>query len=402
MATGIEMARHKLTEAGIKRIDQAGIYSDGDGLFMRVRKGGSRQWFFIYKRDKKRTEIGLGGYGQGTAPVSLALAREKAEAIRGKLARGFDPREERKPARVITFKHCMDELLASKEGSWKNDKHRAQWLMTLQDYAKPLHDLPVDQIAIGDVKACLMTHWQDRPVTADRLRGRVQAVIDYGIAHGWRTAHNPARWQGLLDKVMPPRRKSSRGHHAALAYADAPVMAKALRKSVGTAARAVEFLMLTAARSGEARFATFDEIDFEARTWTVPADRMKADKEHVVPLTDRAVDILQAMRQRSTSSLVFAGAVNDRPISDTAMTKALRLASPDKAATLHGLRSTFRDWCGDQTTFPRDVAEAALAHAVSDKTEAAYRRGTAFDKRRELMTAWENYLAVAPQTAEAA
>lgn len=396
------MARHKLTEAGIKRLDQAGIYSDGDGLFIRVRKGGSRQWFFIYKRDNKRTEIGLGGYGQGTAPVSLALAREKAEAIRSKLARGFNPREERKPARVITFKHCMDELLASKEGSWKNDKHRAQWLMTLQDYAKPLHDLPVDQIAIGDVKACLMTHWQDRPVTADRLRGRMQAVIDYGIAHGWRTAHNPARWQGLLDKVMPPRKKASDSHHAALKYTDAAMTAKGLRKSAGTAARIVEFLMLTAARSGEARFATFDEIDFEARTWTVPADRMKAGKEHVVPLTDRAIHILQALRQRSTGKLVFAGAVNDRPISDTAMTKALRRASPDKAATLHGLRSTFRDWCGDKTTFARDVAEAALAHAISDKTEAAYRRGNALDKRREMMTAWEEYLAVAPKTAEAA
>lgn len=386
------MARHKLTEAGIKRLDQAGIYSDGDGLFLRVRKGGSRQWFFIFKRHGNRTEIGLGGYGQGTAPVSLALAREKAEAIRGKLARGVDPRDEKKPPRVITFKHCLDELLASKEGGWKNDKHRAQWHMTLNDYAKPLHAMPISEIAIGDVKACLMPHWQDRPVTADRLRGRIQAVIDYGIAHGWRTAHNPARWQGLLDKVMPPRRKMARGHHAALGYRDAPALAKALRKSSGTAARAVEFLMLTAVRSGEARFATFDEIDFQDRTWTIPAERMKADREHVVPLTDRAIAILQAMRQQSTSALVFGGAVNDRPISDTAMTKALRLASPDKAATLHGLRSTFRDWCGDQTDFARDVAEAALAHAVSDKTEAAYRRQTALDKRRELMAAWESYL----------
>ncbi len=387
------MARHKLTEAGIKRLDKAGIYSDGDGLFLRVRKGGSAQWFFIYKRGGKRTEIGLGGYGQGTAPVPLSLARTKAEDIRAKLARDIDPREERKPVRVITFKHCMDELLASKADGWKNDKHRAQWHMTLEDYAKPLHHMPVDGIAIGDVKACLIPHWQERPVTADRLRARVQAVIDYGIAHGWRTGHNPARWTGLLDKVMPPRRKLVRGHHAALAYRDAPQMAKALKQSTGVAARAVEFLMLTAARSGEARFATFDEIDFAARTWTVPAERMKAEKEHVVPLTSRAMEVLEAMRQRSTGSLVFAGSVDDRPISDTAMTKALRLASPDKTATLHGLRSTFRDWCGDETNFPRDVAEAALAHTLSDKTEAAYRRGTAFDKRRKLMDVWGAYLA---------
>jgi integrase len=386
------MARHKLSDVGIRRLEKAGIYSDGDGLFLRVRKGGSRQWFFIYRRGGKRVEMGLGGYGQGTAPVSLALAREKAEAIRHKLARGADPRGNSRPARVITFKHCMDELLRSKEGGWTNGKHRAQWHMTLNDYAAPLHCLPIGEIAVGDVKACLEPHWQERPVTANRLRSRIQAVIDYGIAHGWRTAGNCARWTGLLDKIMPPRQRLGRGHHAALAYSQAPKLAAGLRLSAGTAARAVEFLLLTAARTGEARGATFDEIDLGARLWTVPADRMKAGREHVVPLCGRAVAIVQAMRQRSTGKLLFGGGLDSRPISDTAMTKALRLASPDKSATLHGLRSTFRDWCGDKTEFPRDVAEAALAHAVSDKVEAAYRRGTALEKRRELMLAWEAYL----------
>ena len=384
------MARFKLTDAAIKRLDQPGIYSDGEGLFLRVRKGGSRQWFFITRRGGKRAEIGLGGYGQGTAPVSLAIAREKADAIRDQLARGINPRD--KPASAITFKHCMDELLRSKEGAWKNDKHRAQWHMTLRDYAEPLHELPVADIVVGHVKAALEPHWTERPVTADRLRSRIQAVLDYGIAHGWRTASNVARWQGLLDKVMPPRQKVA-GHHAALAYADAPKLAKALRQSTGVAARAVEFVMLTAARTGEARGATFDEIDTAAGTWTVPADRMKAGKIHVVPLSARALAIVEAMRQQATGSLIFGGGIADRPISDTAMTKALRLASPDKAATLHGLRSTFRDWCGDKTEFPREVAEAALAHMLSDKTEAAYRRSTALEKRRELMAAWEAYLA---------
>jgi integrase len=387
------MARHKLTDTGIKRLEKPGIYSDGDGLFLRTRKGGSRQWFFIYKRQGKRTEIGLGGYGQGTAPVSLTLARQKAEAIRQRLARGVDPREDRRPARVITFKHCMDELLRSKEGAWKNTKHRAQWEMTLKDYGEPLHALPVAEIAVGDVKACLEPHWQERPVTADRLRSRIGAVLDYAIAHGWRTAGNSARWKGLLDKIMPPRQRLGRGHHAALAYADAPMLAKGLRQSSGTAARAVEFLLLTAARCGEVRGATFDEIDTKAKTWTVPAERMKAGKVHVVPLPERALAIVEAMRQRSTSSLLFPGTVEDRAVSDTSMTKALRLASPDKTATLHGLRSTFRDWCGDKTEFPRDVAEAALAHSLSDKTEAAYRRSSALEKRRELMLAWEAYLA---------
>lgn len=387
------MARHKLSESNLKRLDKPGIYGDGDGLFLRVRKGGSKQWFFIFKRAGKRTEIGLGGYGQGTAPVSLLLAREKAEVIRQKLARGEDPREEaRKPARVVTFKDCMDGLLKAKAGDWTNDKHRAQWEMTLREYAKPLHDLSIAGIVIGDVKECLLPHWQERPETADRLRSRIQAVIDYGIAHGWRTAGNPARWKGLLDKVMPKRQKLTRGHHAALAYADAPKMIAKLRQSSGTAARAVEFLALTAVRTGEVREAAFDEIDTYAKTWTIPADRMKTDREHVVPLTDRAMAIVETMRQRATSTLIFGGGVENRPISDTAMTKALRLASPDKSATLHGLRSTFRDWAGDCTEHPREIAEMALAHQVGNEVERAYRRSDALEKRRQLMEDWEKYL----------
>lgn len=393
------MARHKLSESNLKRLDKPGIYGDGDGLFIRVRKGGSKQWFFIFKREGKRTEIGLGGYGQGTAPVSLALAREKAEAIRQKLARGEDPRNEaRKPARVVTFKDCMDGLLKAKTDDWTNDKHRAQWEMTLREYAKPLHDLPVADIVMGDVKDCLMEHWQERPETADRLRSRIQAVIDYGIAHEWRTAGNPARWKGLLDKVMPARKKLQRGHHAALAYAEAPALIAKLRESSGVAARAVEFLVLTAARSGEVRGATFDEIDAKAKTWTVPAERMKAGKEHVVPLADRALSIVDAMRQRATGPLIFGGGIDGRPISDTAMTKALRLASPDKSATLHGMRSCFRDWAGDETEHSRETAEQALAHLVGNAVERAYRRGDALEKRRQLMVDWLAHLETKPKS----
>ncbi len=387
------MAQRKLSETAIKRLDKPGIYSDGDGLFLRVRDGGSKQFIFIYRRGKTRSEFGLGGYGQGTAPVSLALAREKADAIRDKLARGFDPTAERKPPRVITFRHCMDELLAAKAPEWTNEKHRAQWEMTLREYAKPLHDMPVAEIVMGDVKACIIPHWQERPETADRLRSRIQAVIDYAIAHEWRTAGNPARWKGLLDKVMPARRKLERGHHAALAYAAVPEMMAGLSESSGVAARCVEFLTLTAARSGEARGATFSEIDREAHTWTVPPERMKAGKAHVVPLSARALEIVDAMLQRATSELIFGGGVDGRPISDTAMTKALRLASPDKAATLHGMRSAFRDWAGDKTTFPREVAEACLAHAVGNAVEQAYRRGDALEKRRKLMDAWAAFCA---------
>jgi integrase len=334
---------------------------------------------------------GLGGYGQGTAPVSLALAREKADAIRDKLARGLDPAAERKPPRVITFGHCMEDLLAAKASEWTNGKHRQQWEMTLREYAKLLHDLPIAEIAKGDVKACILRHWKERPEAADRLRSRIQAVINYAIAHEWSTAGNPARWKGLLDKVMPARRKLERGHHAALAYAAVPGMMAALRQSSGVAACGVEFLTLTAARSGEARGATFAEIDANARTWTVPAERMKAGKAQFVPLCDRALEIVEAVRQRATSDLIFGGGVDAPPISHTAMTKALRLASPDKSATLHGMRSAFRDWAGDKTTFPREVAEGCLAHAVGNAVEQAYRRGDALEKRRKLMDAWADY-----------
>lgn len=392
MATGSEMARHKLTEASIKKTDKPGVYGDGDGLFLRVRKGGSRQWFFIYRRGTARTEIGLGGYGQGTAPVSLSLAREKADALRDRLARGEDLKAEKKTVRVVTFADCMDGLLKTKADDWTNDKHRAQWEMTLREYAAPLHPLPIADVVIGDVKECLAPHWQDRPETADRLRSRIQAVIDYGIAHGWRTAGNPARWKGLLDKVMPARKKLQRGHHAALAYADASKLTAKLRQSSGTAARAVEFIALTAARTGEARGATFDEIDTTARTWTVPAARMKAGREHVVPLSDRAIAIVETMRQQATGDFIFGGGVDGRPISDTAMTKALRLASPDKTATLHGLRSMFRDWAGEETDVPREIAEWSLAHHVGNAVERAYRRGDALEKRRALMAAWATYL----------
>ncbi|MDW9543320.1 DUF4102 domain-containing protein [Sinorhizobium meliloti] len=383
------MARNKLSETKIKSLAKPGIYGDGEGLYLRVQKGGSKNWVFIFRRGAKRNEVGLGGYGQGTAPVSLALAREKAEAIRQQLARGEDPRADRISTKPKTFADCMEALIETKEKEWTNDKHADQWRMTLREYAKPLHDMPVADIVMGDVKDCVLPHWQERPETADRLRSRIQAVIDYAIAHEWRTAGNPARWKGLLDKVMPRRQKLQRGHHAALAYAQAPQLIAKLKESSGTAARAVEFLTLTTTRTREGREALFTEVDVEAKTWMVPAERMKAGKEHVVPLCDRALAIVEIMRQQATGPYIFGG---EKPVSSTAMTKALRLASPDKAATLHGLRSMFRDWAGDCTDYPREIAEAALAHSVGNEVEQAYRRGSALEKRRSLMYDWATYL----------
>jgi integrase len=384
------MARNKLSEAKAKALAKPGVYGDGDGLYLRIHKGGTKSWFFIFTRDGKRRELGLGGYG-GTAPVSLARAREKADKIREKLANGEDPTVDRTPAGPVTFEKCMRDLLKSKADGWKNPKHGHQWKMTLEEYAKPLHAKPIAEITVGDVEAALLPHWLERPETASRLRGRIQAVIDYAIARGWRTSANPAVWKGLLDKILPAQNVMI-AHHAALAYKHAPAFIQKLRTSSGTSARAVEFMALTAARAGEVRGATFAEIDIDAATWTIPAGRMKGGKAHVVPLTDRVIQVVEAMRQQSAGDLLFVGDVSGKPISDTAMTKALRLASPDKKATLHGLRSMFRDWTGDKTEFPREVAEAALAHAVGNAVEQAYRRGSALEKRRELMDAWAAYL----------
>lgn len=383
------MAKNKLSETKIRALTKPGIYSDGDGLYMRVQRAGSKNWIFIWRRGTARNEIGLGGYGQGTAPVTLAIARQKADIVRDQLARGEDPRAEKKAAKPKTFKDCMEMLIEVKEAEWTNPKHADQWRMTLREYAKPLHDIPVADIVLGDVKEALMPHWSERPETADRLRSRIQAVIDYAIAHEWRTAGNPARWRGLLENVMPGRQKLTRGHHAALAYASAPALSKKLQASPGTAARAVEFLALTATRTRETRLAEFSEFDLAAKTWTVPAIRMKRGKAHVVPLSDRAVEIVEAMRDIATGPFLFGG---EKAVSDTALTKALRVASPDKTATLHGLRSMFRDWCGDKTEYPREVAEQALAHAVGNATEAAYRRMDALEKRRKLMADWAKYL----------
>jgi integrase len=388
-----KMARHKLSESKIKTLP-VGIHGDGDGHFLRVRKHKpkdgskdtiSRQWFFIFRRGKERKELGLGGYGQGTAPVDLALAREKAEAVRKRLARGEELTSRK------TFLELMEDVIAVKAASFRNDKHRAQWRMTLDKYAKPLHKKPIADITRDDVVETLKPIWEKIPETADRTRMRIAAVIDHAKARGLFSGDNPADWRGGLKDLLPARQKLTRGHHAAVAYSDLPAVIAKLRQAAGTSARAVEFAALTAARSGEVRGATWAEIDFTEALWNVPAERMKAGREHEVPLSDRAVAILRAMQQQATGDLVFEGGRGGKPISDTAMVKALRAAGAGDA-TLHGLRSSFRDWAGDQTEFPREVAEAALAHVISDKTEAAYRRGTALQKRRSLMEMWAEFL----------
>jgi len=392
MPTGMALPRNKLSETRIRTLEKPGIYSDGDGLYLRVRnhrgKDGTltvnRDWKFIFRRGDVRKEIGLGSYGKGTASVSLVLAREKADVERDRLARG------QTIVRRKTFAEVMDDVIAVKEASFKNDKHKAQWRMTLDRYAKPLHGKTISEITRDDVVETLLPIWTTIPETADRTRMRIAAVIDHAKARGLFQGDNPADWRGGLKELLPARR-TKQDHHAAVAYKDLPAVVAKLRESNSTSARAVEFIALTAARSGEVRGAVWDEIDFDESLWTIPAERMKAGRLHEVPLSARAVSILSAMNQRSTGAIVFEGGKDGRPISDTAMIKSLRAAGGAQA-TLHGLRSSFRDWAGDQTDYPRDVAEAALAHVIKDKTEAAYRRGSALEKRRALMDDWADYL----------
>lgn len=379
------MARNKLSETRIRTLSKPGVYSDGDGLYLRVRSGGSKQWIFIHKRGGIRTETGLGGYGQGTAPVSLALAREKADALRERLARGEELHNRK------TFLDVMDDVLTVKKASFKNEKHKDQWSMTLTKYAEPLHKKLVAEITRDDVVEVLKPIWAKIPETADRTRQRIAAVIDHAKARGLYVGDNPADWRGGLKELLPARSKLSRGHHAAVGYKDLAAVIAKLRASPAASARAVEFVALTAARSNEARSMMWDEVDFQERLWTVPGERMKAGKPHEVPLTDRAIAILKERLAMRTGNLVWEGDKEGKPISDTALIKIFRAAGAGDA-TLHGLRSSFRDWAGDETSYPRDIAEAALAHTLKDKTEAAYRRGTALAKRRAMMNDWEAYL----------
>lgn len=384
------MARNKLSESKVKALTEPGLYGDGDGLWIRVQKGGSRNWVFIYRRGAERHEMGLGGYGQGTAPVSVSLAREKAEAIRDQLARGENPKAAR--TKPKTFLDVAKALIEAKRPEWTGGKTAREWEVGLLDYAAHLHEMPVAGIVLGDVAECLRPMWTTKPETASRLRGRVEGVFDFAIAHGWRTAGNPAQWTGLLDKVLP-KPASSGAHHSALPYTDVPALVKGLREANTPAARVVELIALTAVRAGEARGAVWGEINFGERTWTIPKERMKAKRDHIIPLCDRAAQIFQLQKQVATNQFVFASRKEGVHISEMVVVKAMKAASPDKAATLHGLRSSFRDWCGDETTYPREIAEAALAHAVGNAVEQAYRRGTALAKRRDLMDDWGRYCA---------
>jgi integrase len=335
----------------------------------------------------KQREAGLGS----TTTISLAEAREKAAGYRSMLAKGIDPLDAKKAATAAaaarkTFGQCADDLIKSKRREWRSEVHAGQWRTTIDSYCGPIMDAPIDEIDTQAVLGVLRPLWQRIPETASRLRGRIEAVLDYGKANGLRAGENPAAWRGHLALILPKRGKLTRGHHAAMNYRDIPAFIAKLRERESVPVAALEFLILTAARLGEALGATWDEFDRDAKVWTIPAARMKAAKEHRVPLSTSAMAIIDRMASIRTGDLVFPGQRRGRPLSKA----ALAVLMPG-GATAHGFRSGFRDWCGEETNFPRELAEAALAHSAGDATERAYRRGDALEKRRALMEAWASH-----------
>src|SRR5215831_11802486 len=397
------MARtlEKLSVFGVRRASKPGYYGDGGGLYLVVGKGGAKSWVFRYRRDGRLREMGLGP----VHTISLAEARERARECRRKRLDGFDPLDERHAARLeqrlvaakaMTFRQCAEGYLKAHSAGWRNDRHAAQWSSTLQTYVYPFFGgLPVQAIDVGLVLRALEPIWTTKPETASRVRGRIERILDYAAARSYRTGENPARWKGHLDHLLPEKRKVRRvKHHAALPYSELAEFMTELRQQGGFAARALEFAILTAARTGEVIGARWPEIDLKARLWVIPAQRMKGGHEHRVPLSEPALSILAAMQEKRESEFVFPGGKAGRPLSNMALLMTLRQMGRGDI-TAHGFRSSFRDWVAERTNFPSEVAEMALAHVVSDKVEAAYRRGNLFGKRRQLAEAWARYCTTA-------
>lgn len=382
---------NQLTVSKAKGLKKPGRHVDGNGLYLKVRKSGSKYWIFMSKKNGKRTEVGLGAFDD----ITLHEARKMTEKLRVKVSEGTSLLPDRSPVKeeqAPSFLRCVDEFLKTKESGWKNEKHRAQWHMTLRTYAKPLHNLDVDKVTTNDVLAIIQPMWLTKNETASRLRGRIETVLDYAKVMGWRSGENPAVWRGNLKLLLPAysKRKNVK-HHAALPFEDLPQFYKKLMGNEALVGRLLEFIILTACRSGEARMAKWHEIDQKNMTWTVPAERMKAGRTHIIPLSTRAVQILDFMHGLHDSSLIFPHPTSGKEFSVNA-TRALLIRMEYGHVTTHGFRSSFRDWAGDQTHYQRETIEAALAHGIKDQAEAAYRRSTSVGKRRLLMEDWQQYI----------
>jgi integrase len=390
-----------VTAALVEKGTKPGRFGDGAGLYLLVRSKEAKFWLFRYRRGGRLREMGLGP-AVGRTAVSLSAARVKARELHAVVRDGRDPLAERDAAKAktdadaakaevagITFSDVCGLYLAAHEAGWRSPRHRKQWRVSLDQHVMTaLGSLPVASIDTGAVIRVLEPLWRTKTETASRLRGRIEAVLDYAKARNWREGENPARWRGHLDQLLPRRSKVRRvEHHRAMPWREVAGFVQRLRCSFSMQSRCLEFLILTAARSSEARGARWSEIDLTSKVWTIPPERMKGGREHRVPLSESAMAVLRPMMQFGTDGFVFPG-LNDASTLSPMTLARLVVATGGAGATVHGMRSTFRDWAGEATNYPREVAEAALAHALEDKTEAAYQRGDLLERRRRLMADW--------------
>lgn len=398
-------ALHKLTARSVEGArKRPGRHSDGGGLYLHVTSSNAvsgQRWIFRFTSPTtgKVREMGLGSAAAGSE-VSLADARAQAAEARRLVKGGLDPIDERTKAEAaaaaarenaVTFADAADALIGSMESGWRNAKHRQQWRNTLATYAAPIAEMPVEDIGVDDVLTVLTPIWQEKAETASRVRGRIERVLAYAKTRGWRDGANPAVWRGNLDTVLPKRGRLTRGHHKALPYADMPVFMAELHEREALSARLMEFVILTACRTGEAIGARWEEVNMDQAMWTVPKERMKAKAVHRVPLSGAAMSILLPLREMGISRYVFPGQKEDKPLSTMTLLALIRRMGREGTITTHGFRSSFSDWCSEQTDFPAEVREMALAHTITNKAEAAYRRGDLLEKRRDLMEAWARW-----------
>lgn len=385
----------ELTALEVSRITTQGKYNTGQGIYFEV-KGASKSWVLRIVVGDKRRHIGLGAYPL----VTLAQARAKALKVREQIEQGVDPVEQKKAsksaikaaqAREITFKQCALAYIDTHSHAWRNSKHRQDWPRSLEMYVFPhIGNLLIKDVEQVHILKVLNPIWMSKTETATRVRGRIELIMDYAAVRGYRDHDNPARWKGRLDKILPkPSKVAKVKHYEAVSVDALPSFIAELSLHESMSVKCLLFTVLTACRSGEARGATWSEIDMQAKVWTIPVERMKAGKEHQVPLSDQAIDLLASLPRVQDTPYVFPS-VRNKPLSDMALSMLMRRMNT--GAVPHGFRSTFRDWAGDKTNYPRDLAEAALAHTVSNQVEAAYRRGTALEKRRAMMNEWGKYV----------
>lgn len=386
----------KLTDLKVRKGIEPASYPDGNGLYLQIRKSGAKDWFYRYEVGGRGRKKGLGSY----PTISLQDAREAAHECRILRKNGIDPVEhfqklqkeqvllERK---VMTFKECAEAYIDARKPEWKNEKHQYQWSQSLTSYAYPyIGDLSVQEINLSLVLKVLEPIWQTKTETASRVRQRIESILDWAKVREYREGENPARWRGHLDKLLPsPKKIQKVVHQPAMDYMDVPEFYKAIRTNQAVSKLALVFIVLTATRSKETRFARWSEIDFKNKVWTIPEERTKSGREQRVPLTGEMISRLKQAESIKLGDFVFPSTKARQGISDTAVRKQLQ----DKHAdlTVHGFRSSFRDWCAEMTNYPRELAEKALGHVLTDKVEAAYQRGDMFEKRRKLMESWNDF-----------